>query len=181
MVNVIGNKDEPFSRSGKVIIITGYHNYSAFRLNVEEPVPKLSQQPIRAKENVTRSQWELRVKTSKLPKARENAGDQVLIVFIFFASNWLRGCHEFSGPITGRSKAKPLQFDIDSWKLLYRLLQIRTLEVTVLLQCFSARLFSVNFFHSRIQPCFTRLLWWTICPSISSLCLRATLSASCQS
>ena len=106
MVNVIGNKDEPFSRSGKVIIITGYHNYSASRLNVEEPVPKLSQQPIRAKENVTRSQGELRVKTSKLLKARENAGDQVVIVFIF-ASNWLRGCHEFSGPITGRSEAKP--------------------------------------------------------------------------
>ena len=51
--------------------------------------------------------------TSKLPKARENAGDQVVIVFSF-AFDWLRGCHEFSGPITGRSKAKPLKFDIDS-------------------------------------------------------------------
>ena len=34
------------------------------------------------------------MKTSKLLKARENAGDQVAIVFSF-ASDWLRGWHEF--------------------------------------------------------------------------------------
>ena len=181
MVNVIGNKDEPFSRSGKVIIITGYHNYSASRLNVEEPVPKLSQQPIRAKENVTRSQGELRVKTSKLPKARETRVTKSWLFLFLHLIGW-EGVTSFLDQSQGEVKQNhALQFDIDSWKLLYRLLQIRTLEVTVLLQCFSARLFSVNFFHSRIQPCFTRLLCCTICPSISSLCLRATLSASCQS
>ena len=30
-----------------------------------------------------KSQWELKVKTNKLPKARENAGDQVVIGFSF--------------------------------------------------------------------------------------------------
>ena len=33
----------------------------------------------------------------------KQANCQVVIVFSF-ASDWFRGCHEFSGPITGRSK-----------------------------------------------------------------------------
>ena len=37
------------------------------------------QQPIWRKENNFKSQWELKVKIAKLPKARENAGDQVVI------------------------------------------------------------------------------------------------------
>ena len=53
-----------------------------------------------------KSQWELKVKTIKLAKARENAGEQAAIVFNF-ASDWLRGWREFSGPITKRSKAEP--------------------------------------------------------------------------
>ena len=53
------------------------------------------------------SQWELRTKTIELPKARENAGDQVVIGFSF-VSDWLREWCEFSGPITERSKAKPV-------------------------------------------------------------------------
>ena len=103
-------------------------------------------------------------------------------LFLFLHLIGWEGVTSFLDQSQGEVKQNhALQFDIDSWKLLYRLLQIRTLEVTVLLQCFSARLFSVNFFHSCIQPRFTRLLWWIICPSVSSLCLRATLSASCQS
>ena len=35
---------------------------------------KLSQRPIRWKENNFKSQWELKLDTIKLPKARENAG-----------------------------------------------------------------------------------------------------------
>ena len=42
-------------------------------------------------------------KTSKLPKARENADDQVVTGFNF-ASDWLREWCEFSGPIIGRTK-----------------------------------------------------------------------------
>ena len=38
---------------------------------------------------------ELKVKPTKLPKARENAGDQVVIGFSF-ESDWLREWHEFS-------------------------------------------------------------------------------------
>ena len=49
----------------------------------------------------------MRTQRTQLPKARENAGDQVMI-----ASDWLRGWREFSGPITKRSKAKPMQSQI---------------------------------------------------------------------
>ena len=42
-------------------------------------------------------------KTTKFPKAQENAGDQVVIDFSF-ASDWLRNWRDFSGPITERSK-----------------------------------------------------------------------------
>ena len=50
-------------------------------------------------------------KTSKLPEARENAGDQVVIGFSF-VSDWSRERREFSKPITERSKAKPMQSEI---------------------------------------------------------------------
>ena len=59
--------------------------------------------PIRADEE---SKWK--------QSNRQNAGkcgDQDVIGFSF-ASDWLRGCHEFSGPITERNKAKPMQFQI---------------------------------------------------------------------
>ena len=39
------------------------------------------------------------MKTSELLEARKNAYDQVAIV-VSFASDWLRGWWEFSGPIT---------------------------------------------------------------------------------
>ena len=48
---------------------------------------------------------ELKVKTAKSPKARENAGDQVVIGFSF-ASDWLRDWRESSGPMTEQSKTK---------------------------------------------------------------------------
>ena len=54
------------------------------------------------------SQLELKVKTSKLPEARENVGDQPMVGFSF-ASDWLRGWRKFSGPITDRSKVQPVQ------------------------------------------------------------------------
>lgn len=47
-------------------------------------------------------------KKGKPSKARENVGDQVTIK-IRFASHWLRGCREFSGPTTERGKAKKKQ------------------------------------------------------------------------
>ena len=60
------------------------------------------------KENITRSQRELEVKTSKLLEARENASNQVALDWSF-ESDWLRKWREFSGPITKRSKAKTKQ------------------------------------------------------------------------
>ena len=47
----------------------------------------------RRKESALKSQWELRIKPTKLPKARENAGDQVVIGFNF-ESDWLREWRE---------------------------------------------------------------------------------------
>ena len=48
------------------------------------------------------------MRTSQLPKAWENVGDQIVVGFTF-ASDWLIEWREFSGPITERSKAKPTQ------------------------------------------------------------------------
>ena len=44
-------------------------------------------------------------------EARENANDNVATVFSF-ASNWLGGWYEFSGPITKQSKVEPKQSQI---------------------------------------------------------------------
>ena len=68
--------------------------------------------PKQTKENTAKKKkGKLALKPSELPKARENTGDQVVIV-LCFASDWLREWREFSGPITERSKAKPIQSGI---------------------------------------------------------------------
>ena len=51
----------------------------------ENPNPTANQK----KGNTLRSQWELKERTGTPPKARENAGDQVLDD-VSFASDWLR-------------------------------------------------------------------------------------------
>ena len=45
-------------------------------------------------ENISKSQWELKLKSTKLSKARENVGDQVVICFCF-ASDWWRSGASF--------------------------------------------------------------------------------------
>ena len=50
----------------------------------------------------------IQLRINKLPKARENAGNQVVVGFSF-AADWLREWREFSGPITKRSKARLMQ------------------------------------------------------------------------
>ena len=50
---------------------------------------KQSNRRSQIQENVTKNQWELEVKTSKLCEARENANDQVAFVFSFEAY-WLK-------------------------------------------------------------------------------------------
>ena len=74
-------------------------------MSVVKPKSKQSQQPIRRKEILLRANESA---NKKQPKARENAGDQVVIGFSF-ASDWLRKWREFFRPIAGRSKAKPKQ------------------------------------------------------------------------
>ena len=71
-------------------------------MSVVKPKSKQSQQPIRRKEILLRANESA---NKKQPKARENAGDQVVIGFSF-ASDWLRKWHEFSEPIIERSKGK---------------------------------------------------------------------------
>ena len=51
------------------------------------------------KENITRNQSGLKVNTCKWPEVQKNARNKVVIGF-GFASDWLRGCHKISGPIT---------------------------------------------------------------------------------
>ena len=63
---------------------------------------------MRRKENTLSSQWEPKVKTSKLPNARENTGNQVVTIFRF-ESDWLREWCEFLLDQSQRSKAKPMQ------------------------------------------------------------------------
>lgn len=65
-------------------------------------------QPISIKVNVTRSQWEFKVKTRKLHEARGNAIVQVTVGFSS-QSDWLRKWRELSRPVSARSKAKPKQ------------------------------------------------------------------------
>ena len=72
-----------------------------------------SQKPIKGNEKITRSQWERRLKISKLPEAMENVSDQVTIGFRF-DSDWLLGWREFPGPITERCKPKQPRNIFDS-------------------------------------------------------------------
>ena len=67
--------------------------------------PKQTQQPIKTKENITTSQWELRVITSTLLEVWENVRDEDAVGFSF-ESYWFSGWCDFSGPTTERSKTK---------------------------------------------------------------------------
>ena len=88
-------------------------NKGAFWLCVvkKKKQTKLSRRPMRRKENTLSSQWEPKVKTSKLPNARENTGNQVVTIFRF-ESDWLRDWCEFLLDQSQRSKAKPMQSQI---------------------------------------------------------------------
>ena len=57
------------------------------------------------------------MKTTKLPKERENTDDQVMMGYSF-TSEWLREWCKFSGPITEQSKPKLKlsQITLDSHK-----------------------------------------------------------------
>ena len=66
---------------------------SAFRLNGVKLWPKQSQQPIMAKKITP-----MRANENSNNKARENAGDQVVVGFSF-ESDWLRKRRKFSGQI----------------------------------------------------------------------------------
>lgn len=66
-----------------------------------------------------------------MPKARQNASDQVMVGFSF-AFDWLREWREFSRPIKERIKAKSVQprfaFDIQVKTALSMTLVIQTLK-----------------------------------------------------
>ena len=65
-----------------------------------------------ANQNLIKHNAQIRIEelnNIKLLEARENAGVQVAAA-LSFASDWLKGRHEFSGPIGGRSKAYSMRF-----------------------------------------------------------------------
>ena len=86
---------------------------SVFRLSLVKPKPKLSPQPIRRKENTLKSQGEVKVKPSKLPKARETRVTKLRLVLVLHLIGWESGT-SFFGPInaTKQSKAKLIRFRI---------------------------------------------------------------------
>ena len=59
----------------------GFKMLERFSIECHEPKLKWSQRPLRRKGYALTCRWELEIKTSKLPKARENAGYQVVIGF----------------------------------------------------------------------------------------------------
>ena len=84
-----------------------------------KPKPELSKQPIRTKENITKSQWKLK-QNKQFPEARENADYQGAICFSF-KSDWLRKWREFSLPIPDQDKNQSSSWLLSTtnWKLLY--------------------------------------------------------------
>ena len=75
---------------------------------------KKSQRPITWKEDTSKSQWERKVKTRILLKARENAGDRD-VISLSFASDWLIEWRQISEPIREQSKANQYSF-ASLWK-----------------------------------------------------------------
>ena len=71
-----------------------------------------------SEEYISRSQWELEVKTSKLPEARENASDQV-VIGLSLASDWLRKWRQSHNKVKQR-KSNPGLISILNWKCLFR-------------------------------------------------------------
>ena len=61
------------------------------------------------------NQWELKIKSGTLRKARENASNQVEIGFSF-AFDWPRWWREFFRPITGKVKKTYGKQSTISWK-----------------------------------------------------------------
>lgn len=60
-----------------------------FSIECSKTKPKLLQRPIRQKENIFKSQRELKVETDQPVKAQENASDQVTIGFFCYVSDRL--------------------------------------------------------------------------------------------
>ena len=81
------------SKRCNFVAVGDYWLVERFRLSVVNTKPELSQDPIRRWENNCKNRWKLEV-NSKRSKARENAGDQVVIGF-GFAPDWLREWRKF--------------------------------------------------------------------------------------
>ena len=73
-------------------------------MSVVKSKSKYQQRPIGRKRNTLKRQLKLRIKSTNLSKARENASDHVAIGFSS-VSDWMKEWRGFSGPITARSKA----------------------------------------------------------------------------
>ena len=59
-----------------------------FSIDCGNSLPKAITAANHSKKNITRSQWEVEVKRSKLSVALENANDQSLLVFVLNLIGW---------------------------------------------------------------------------------------------
>ena len=126
------------------------------------------------KENTFKNQWELKVKTTKLPEVQENAGDQVVIDF-GFASNiigWESGA-SFLDQSQSEVKLKQsnwLLLTLD-WKLFYQFNKLclissfpllilwfyltnilNSLIITFLIKCTLWSVILIDFYFNRKMP-----------------------------
>ena len=103
--------------------------WSAFWLNAVNPKPEWLQRPLRRRKDTFKSQWELKVKQTKLIEVQQNASNQVVLGFSF-VFDWLREWCTFCGPITEWSKAKIKQ----SWIIFNT--QLKIAKVHAVLKAF---------------------------------------------
>ena len=90
-----------------------------------KPKPKYYLPAVSSRVNITRSQWEFKLKTNKLPKARENRSEHVAIDSSL-ASNWLREARIFlNNHRTKCSKTKATTDYLPCWSENYfRILEL---------------------------------------------------------
>ena len=94
---------QQFLRLRNYIIIMFLSSVLKFSVRAVINLPETSVITVAShKGNIIISQCVLTVKIGKLPKARENVGDAVFVLY----SDWLRRWREFSRPITERGKTK---------------------------------------------------------------------------
>ena len=95
-------------------------NIERFSIEFRKPKPKWSQRPIRVKEIIRGSQWQLEVNACNRPVARENASDQGAIGFSLHLIGWEGGASflDQSNSTVKQNQFNPGLLSTLNWKLL---------------------------------------------------------------